>query len=814
MPPKSNRASGSGPNGNEQNGIEPPDTTKAEDDVPACQSCRKKKARCDRAQPCSQCVRFRVTCVYDDRRMKPGLRAGAVDQLYRRIETLENMFLGQEMLWQQVWQALHPNTSLPEQIKNATGETDLEQRREQLKTRLLEPVPNTERANGQHAHNESMEDVEATTPAAKRRRLNENASSTPSIDVEDDLTAILPPEVMDELVDFYYVNIHPWIPVLHVAKFRERMRSPEYRPRVACILHAIIAVCARFSQSEFLQNEDFKTRIAEKSRQKVILDSTESFSVENLQALVIIAFETIGRGRGPSSWSIVGSMVGTVEQLQLGVEEDALYRGTTPGETLIRRMVFLSPSNSWSEAEERRRVFWTVFLMDRFCSVSTGWKISLTSADVKRRLPCEGALWEREQAVEAPYFGISDSRDNASSSSVLNGNRASSNSEDQDAIGGFAYNIEATESLALVTNFFLHHAFIVSDAEKAQVWLMKFKELDLRLIQWKLYLPTKWREASVLNSDGVMDPNLTLAHITHNTAVILLHQGIAYPPAHWQTCPIRLPSASSAETCLEAASEIATIGHQFLTFSPIFTNPQFSFCLFIAGRMLLAHAKYNGVSLPPAFDTLIASLLEISQRWTGRSETSNSQNENLASSFAKRLIEAQNNSGAVPRPSLDIRQTAYSDESKEQPPQQPTFGASPSQGSLYFPKAANAVSPARYMSREGFQESFSHDPFSLAFPPLPPAFQQDFPVYTRSDPMSVYAQATGNQVSSPMMMGPSHHNFNVWQASGANFGHGIVSPQEDLSQVFSLTPSPGQRISRYGGAQIEGQAGNAKSSNI
>jgi hypothetical protein len=293
-PPKSNRTSGSEPSGNEQNGIEPPDTTKAEDDVPACQFYRKKKARCDRPQPCSQCVRFKVTCVYDDRTMKPGLRSGAVDQFYRRIEILKNMFLGQEMLWQQVWQALHPNTSLPEQIQNATGETDLEQRRKQLKTRLLEPVPNTERANGQHAHNESMEDVKATNPAAKRRRLNENGSSTPSIDVDDDLTAILPPEVMDELIGFYYPNIHPWTPVLHVAKFVERMQSPEYRPRVACILHAIIAVCARFSQSDFLQNGGFKTRIVEKTRQKVILDSTESFSVENLQALVIIAFEIVG----------------------------------------------------------------------------------------------------------------------------------------------------------------------------------------------------------------------------------------------------------------------------------------------------------------------------------------------------------------------------------------------------------------------------------------------------------------------------------------------------------------------------------------
>lgn len=174
-------------------------------------------------------------------------------------------------------------------------------------------------------------------------------------------------------------------------------------------------------------------------------------------------------------------MVGTVEHLQLNVEEDELYGAMNLGETLIQRMVFLSPSRSWSEAEDRRRIFWTVFLMDRFCSISTGWKVSFTSNDVKRRLPCEGALWQQGHEIQTPYFGISDSKDTAKSS-ILNGPR-STNLKDQDYIGGFAYNIEATESLALVATFFLHHAFIVSDAEKAQMWLMKFKQLDLRLIQ-------------------------------------------------------------------------------------------------------------------------------------------------------------------------------------------------------------------------------------------------------------------------------------------------------------------------------------------
>lgn len=105
--------------------------------------------------------------------------------------------------------------------------------------------------------------------------------------------------------------------------------------------------------------------------------------------------------------------------------------------------------------------------------------------------------------------------------------------------------------------------------------------------RWRIFLPPKWHNASVLNQDGIMDPNLTLAHILHNTAVVQLHQCVAFPSAQWRTCPVSLPSASSAETCVSAACEISTIAQQFLQQSAGITNPQLSFCLFIAGRVLL-----------------------------------------------------------------------------------------------------------------------------------------------------------------------------------------------------------------------------------
>lgn len=85
-----------------------------------------------------------------------------------------------------------------------------------------------------------------------------------------------------------------------------------------------------------------------------------------------------------------------------------------------------------------------------------------------------------------------------------------------------------------------------------------------------------------------MDPNLTLAHVTHNTSMILLHQRIAYPPAELLEV-VKLPSLSSAETCEAAASETANIAKRFIDNSPVqcLMDTPFAFCVFVSARVLL-----------------------------------------------------------------------------------------------------------------------------------------------------------------------------------------------------------------------------------
>lgn len=106
-----------------------------------------------------------------------------------------------------------------------------------------------------------------------------------------------------------------------------------------------------------------------------------------------------------------------------------------------------------------------------------------------------------------------------------------------------------------------------------------------------MFLPQKWKDSNISREPAFinMDPNLTLAHITHNSSMILLHQRIAYPPPDWSEI-VKLPSFCSAETCQLAAVETANIAEKYLKYTPpegVVSN-QFIFCVFVSARVLLS----------------------------------------------------------------------------------------------------------------------------------------------------------------------------------------------------------------------------------
>jgi hypothetical protein len=144
------------------------------------------------------------------------------------------------------------------------------------------------------------------------------------------------------------------------------------------------------------------------------------------------------------------------------------------------------------------------------------WNTSLTSDEVRRRLPCNGGSWAREEPVLTPYFGIWNKSaakigksiayvptlypspkysDQATGESP--GAKSGITEVDTSKLGAFAYCIEATESLSQVTSFFLQQFIDFKDRHDLGSWLTRFKELDLRLVQ---YVPFSFRERKAVRT--------------------------------------------------------------------------------------------------------------------------------------------------------------------------------------------------------------------------------------------------------------------------------------------------------------------------
>jgi hypothetical protein len=107
--------------------------------------------------------------------------------------------------------------------------------------------------------------------------------------------------------------------------------------------------------------------------------------------------------------------------------------------------------------------------------------------------------------------------------------------------------------------------------------------------RWKLQLPNQWKDSGASREcmPGIMDPNMTVANATHNTSMILLHHQIAYSGA--ELAGLTLPHMYSAETCRNAAIEIAAMVNKFLARGhadrPV--TPQLGFCALVGARVLL-----------------------------------------------------------------------------------------------------------------------------------------------------------------------------------------------------------------------------------
>lgn len=493
----------------------------------SCELCKQRKVKCDRGQPqCGWCLRNGQVCEYRERK-KPGLRAGYGRELEGRLDRLENALESQQQLLHQLAASLPSQQNVdhspmaahvshaplqeaplymqrPPQFRAATSTLDAKSPQNYgthrhstngLYTSQQPPLARMQSTSSAH------DSYAPTDPPLEAPSLNipgtaQNGVVTTAPDGD------LPPyDLLYALVDLFFKHINTWCPILHRQTTRDALfGSSGLDEADRILLHAMVATTLRFSTDARL-NEPARSQYHDRSKQKVLLYGLENSSVKSLQALVILALDIVGSSNGPPGWNLLALITRSVVQLGLAVETTStsvspLY----PSIYTLRAMVLPDPRD-FIEDESRRRLFWMVYLLDRYATIATAFDFALDDKEIDRKLPCRDDLFARNQTVDTRFFVTPD--------------RTDYSMNHPENFGSFGYYIEILGILSRI-HLFLKKPVDIGALHDVEQWQREYRQLDNSLEAWKFNLPTEYG-----NSARIFSPNESTRHV--NAIWIMLH---------------------------------------------------------------------------------------------------------------------------------------------------------------------------------------------------------------------------------------------------------------------------------------------------
>lgn len=267
--------------------------------------------------------------------------------------------------------------------------------------------------------------------------------------------------------------------------------------------------------------------------------------------------------------------------------------------------MLLPEPRDFVEDESRRRLFWMIYLLDRYATIATAFEFALDDKEIDRTLPCRDDLWIKNQKVDTRWFQTQDYPSNLPDHDT---NRPEN-------LGAFAYYIEILGILSKIHKF-LKQPVDISALSDVEQWQMRYKQLDNLLTSWKFGLPGDFGNMAKLyqpNCSKTLSCTWVMLHATYHTAVIRLHSSAAYPTTR---SPIFTPSLIASQHCHGAVENIAALG-EFVVQNHLLDKlgPPFAFTLWVAARLLLVHGSTVEHKLSPQIAFLVDTLREMGRHW-------------------------------------------------------------------------------------------------------------------------------------------------------------------------------------------------------
>ncbi|KAG2188954.1 hypothetical protein INT44_004096 [Umbelopsis vinacea] len=388
-----------------------------------------------------------------------------------------------------------------------------------------------------------------------------------------------PPDLAQHLIDLYFKYFYPTLPILHKKSFMEKLNSEDEDNKPSpLLLNAIFAIASRISPDERVREDPTMPDTAGEiffERAKFLLDQEcDIVSTSAIQALLLLSSHQHGAIKTSRSWIYNGMAFRMAQTLGLNHNCD---NWNIPA----------------SEREERKRVFWCCFIVDRYTSAGFGRSTVIDERDLDATFPTEEDDPNDDSPPVLEY--------------IRHAVRLS------DILGHILRDIYSVKGRQLALT-------MAPDAIIAN--------LDKALNSWYSSLPKslKYKPPSCRVGEKAPAPPLPVAqlHMTYYTALILLHRPFIPGPSQ----PRAPTSFPSLQICTSAAYSILDIVENLLSNGQLrFTLNYAIFHVFTAGTLFVNNAavpdSYLTFEAKISINKIMRGLDDIESSWTAAARYSN-----------------------------------------------------------------------------------------------------------------------------------------------------------------------------------------------
>ncbi|KAL4929558.1 type I 3-dehydroquinase-domain-containing protein [Aspergillus undulatus] len=299
-----------------------------------CKSCRKRKIKCNRLRPsCEACKVFQCPCVYDAVPKKRGPKTDVLEALLKRVDGLEKRLQDEN-------HPLSPDSPVKPDIP-------------------LQSHPSLPSQSQSHSQSQSQSHLNSHSHSHSSAAF---PLAPPPVGVAyGNAPPHQPGRVPDAMLDAYFARLHgkPFF-ILDEASTRQRHAGGGLPAHLAM---AVYALTLRYTTMNPPPGS------LEYARQARRIVDTDQPSVENLQTLLLLSQTFYAYGCGKKAYMTLGNAVSMVLALDLYRELPASHPALSP------------------EREMRRRLFWAVYVMDRFLTCGSKRPCLIADHSIVVRLP-------------------------------------------------------------------------------------------------------------------------------------------------------------------------------------------------------------------------------------------------------------------------------------------------------------------------------------------------------------------------------------------------------------------------------------------